>query len=146
MDISHYKKHIKHMESNIYKLQKTALSCRYIDEKIYWEKILWAEFYKKCLLEIFIKNMEAANKFLQKSSREEKILTIDELAKYNGKNQMPAYIAVNGIVYDVTFQGAWAGGTHFGLTVGKDLSNEFKSCHNTQSILDKLQKVGTLQK
>ena len=37
-----------------------------------------------------------------------------ELAKYNGQNGQPAYVAVDGVVYDVTGVAAWAGGKHHG--------------------------------
>lgn len=70
--------------------------------------------------------------------------TMEELIKYNGKNGNPAYVAVNGIVYDVTNNAAWAAATHFGLTAGKDLSGEFSSCHAGQQILNKLRVVGRL--
>lgn len=75
---------------------------------------------------------------------EQKTFTIQELSKYNGKGGNPAYVAVNGIVYDVTNNAAWAAGTHFGLTAGKDLTNEFASCHAGQTILSKLKVVGKL--
>ncbi len=68
--------------------------------------------------------------------------TLQELSKFDGKNGMPAYIAVNGTVYDVTNNAAWAAATHFGLTAGKDLTNEFASCHAGQPILSKLKVVG----
>lgn len=71
--------------------------------------------------------------------------TLQELSKYDGKNGNPAYIAVNGIVYDVTNNAAWAAATHFGLTAGKDLSSEFASCHAGQPILSKLKVVGKLE-
>lgn len=67
-----------------------------------------------------------------------------ELAKYNGKNGNAAYVAVNGIVYDVTNSAAWGGASHFGLTAGKDVSNEFASCHAGQPILSKLKVVGKM--
>lgn len=67
-----------------------------------------------------------------------------ELSKYNGKNGSPAYIAVNGTVYDVTNNAAWAAATHFGLSAGKDLSGAFASCHVDPSVLAKLTVVGKL--
>jgi len=70
--------------------------------------------------------------------------TLQELSKYDGKGGNPAYVAVNGIVYDVTNNAAWAAATHFGLTAGKDLTNEFASCHAGQPILSKLKVVGKL--
>lgn len=70
--------------------------------------------------------------------------TLQELSRFDGKGGNPAYAAVNGIVYDVTNNAAWAAATHFGLTAGKDLTNEFASCHSGQPILSKLKVVGKL--
>ncbi len=70
--------------------------------------------------------------------------TLQELSKYDGKGGNPAYVAVNGTVYDVTNNATWAAATHFGLTAGKDLTNEFASCHAGQQILSKLKVVGKL--
>lgn len=67
-----------------------------------------------------------------------------ELAAYNGKNGMPAYVAVNGIVYDVTNNAAWGAATHFGLSAGNDLTAQFASCHSGQPILQKLPQVGRM--
>lgn len=70
--------------------------------------------------------------------------TLQELSKFDGKGGNPAYVAVNGTVYDVTNNAAWAAATHFGLLAGKDLTNEFASCHASQPILSKLKEVGKL--
>lgn len=69
--------------------------------------------------------------------------TLQELSRYQGKDGSPAYVAVNGTVYDVTNNAAWAAATHFGLSAGKDLTNEF-SCHTGQPILSKLKVIGKL--
>ncbi|MBM7647456.1 putative heme/steroid binding protein [Bacillus ectoiniformans] len=83
------------------------------------------------------------NQFLQQTNQ--RVFTIEELATYNGKNGKPAYVAVNGTVYDVTNNRAWAAATHFGLTAGKDYTAEFASCHaGQQSILATLPVVGRL--
>lgn len=76
---------------------------------------------------------------------EQKVFTISELSKYDGKNGRPAYVAVNGIVYDVTNNPAWAAATHFGLQAGTDVTAAFASCHANQDILSKLKPVGRLQ-
>lgn len=53
--------------------------------------------------------------------------TKDDLARYNGKDGNPAYIAVDGTVYDVTDVTQWKGGTHAGkYEAGKDVTNELK--------------------
>lgn len=71
-------------------------------------------------------------------------LTAEELSQYTGKNGNPAYVAINGIIYDVTNSAAWAAASHFGLTAGKDLTSEFASCHTGEHILNKLTVVGKL--
>lgn len=71
--------------------------------------------------------------------------TLEELSKYNGANGEKAYAAVDGIVYDLSNVAAWGGGTHFGNVAGKDLTSEFKSCHN-KDILSDIPIVGYMKK
>lgn len=79
-------------------------------------------------------------------SRETKEFKVSELENYNGSWGKPAYVAVNGIVYDVSNEATWGGASHFGLIAGKDLSSQFQGCHGNESILTKLPKVGILKK
>ena len=53
--------------------------------------------------------------------------TLEELAEYNGEDGKDAYVAVDGIVYDVTYAGPWRGGIHNGFTAGRDLTEEIKN-------------------
>lgn len=76
--------------------------------------------------------------------REEREFTLEELAQYDGSNGKPAYVAVDGIVYDLSNVSAWAEGMHFNLTAGKDLTEQFNSCHG-MSTLKTLPKVGVLK-
>lgn len=72
--------------------------------------------------------------------------TVEELAEYNGSGGKEAYVGVNGKVYDVTSKIRWAGGTHFGLYAGQDLSDQFMSCHlGMIEILEQLPVVGVLE-
>jgi predicted heme/steroid binding protein len=57
----------------------------------------------------------------------EKTFTLDELSKYDGSGGNPAYIAVDGVVYDVTNVPQWQGGKHNGFTAGHDLTTEIKT-------------------
>lgn len=72
-------------------------------------------------------------------------ISLEELALHDGKNGNLAYIAINGVVYDVTNSPAWAAGTHFGLRAGSDVTDAFASCHNGDDILSKLPVVGFLE-
>jgi len=82
----------------------------------------------------------------QKNIRQTKEFTLSELSQYDGTMGKPAYVAVNGIVYDVSTNSKWSGAVHFGLVAGKDLSSQFESCHgDASSKLAKLPKVGILK-
>lgn len=98
------------------------------------------------ILESVMKAMNQPLHLQQQPAASENQITfsLQELSKYHGKDGSPAYVAVNGIVYDVTNNAAWAAATHFGLTAGRDLTSEFASCHAGQPILSKLKIVGKL--
>lgn len=71
--------------------------------------------------------------------------TIEELSQYDGSNGRPAYVAVNGIVYDVSLEATWGGGTHFSMYAGNDLSAQFNGCHKGKTeILRNLPQMGFL--
>ncbi len=74
-----------------------------------------------------------------------KVFSISELSNYDGMNGNPAYVAVNGTVYDVTTNSAWAAATHFGLKAGTDVTEAFASCHAAKDLLSELSMVGRLQ-
>ena len=54
-------------------------------------------------------------------------LTLEELAKFNGKDGARAYVAVDGIIYDMTDSAAWKNGVHNGFEAGKDLTDAIKN-------------------
>lgn len=75
------------------------------------------------------------------------LFTLESLAKFNGKNGQPAYVAVDGIVYDVSALGAWSGGEHFqGIEAGRDLSDAIKASPHGKAILSRAKVVGSLSK
>jgi predicted heme/steroid binding protein len=72
--------------------------------------------------------------------------TLEELAQYNGKDGNPAYVAVNGKVYDVTDVPAWRGGSHQGEVVaGIDATAFISQSPHGASVLNGLKVVGTLK-
>jgi len=80
------------------------------------------------------------------NSSEEKLFTLDELSKYDGKNGNSAYVAVNGVVYDVTHAENWNNGEHEnGISAGKDLTEELVNSPHGDSVIEKLPIVGKLK-
>lgn len=80
---------------------------------------------------------------------DEKTFTLDELAQYNGKDGAPAYVAVDGVVYDVTASQFWPEGEHpscnLGAMAGRDLSEEIKQAPaRMRASLQKMPVVGKL--
>jgi predicted heme/steroid binding protein len=71
-----------------------------------------------------------------------KTFTLSELAQYDGLNGRSPYVAVDGVVYDMT--GVFTSGYHFGHKAGTDLSNAFYLKH-VKSAITKYPVVGTLQ-
>lgn len=69
--------------------------------------------------------------------------TAATLAAYNGRNGQPAYVAVDGIVYDLS--SVFRNGRHQGHQAGQDLTELFYSEHYI-SILSRYPVVGTYQK
>lgn len=61
-----------------------------------------------------------------------KTLTATELAKYNGQNGQPAYVAVDGVVYDLS--SIFQNGSHFSHLAGQELTSSFYSYHAKNQI------------
>ena len=72
-------------------------------------------------------------------------LTLEQLKQYDGKNGNPAYVAVDGIIYDVTNVAKWKNGEHNGYSAGNDLTDiiKNKSPHGVKN-LEGLPVVGKL--
>lgn len=57
----------------------------------------------------------------------ERTFTRAELSRYNGLNGMSAYVAVNGVIYDLT--PVFSQGMHFNHLAGQDLTGAFLRQH-----------------
>ncbi|WP_406676792.1 cytochrome b5 domain-containing protein [Neomoorella carbonis] len=81
-----------------------------------------------------------------------KEFTLEELAQYDGSNGKPAYVAVNGLVYDVTNVEGWKEGVHKPWSdkrvAGRDLTSELAKAppsHRQKEFWAKLPVVGRLK-
>lgn len=105
-------------------------------------------YAKKYYRELAYRDIRKSNEIINNSFRQnQREFTLEELTSYSGEGGKPAYVAVNGIVYDVSLNPAWGGGTHFGIYAGRDLTAEFNACHkNSAAILKNLPEVGIIKK
>ncbi len=68
-----------------------------------------------------------------------------QLADKNGKNGNPGYVAVDGIIYDISDSKLWKNGTHMNRHhAGTDLSKELRAAPHGAEVLNKFQKVADL--
>ena len=71
-----------------------------------------------------------------------KPFTREELAKYNGLDGMPSYVAVDGLVHDMGDSLLWKDGKHFGNIAGRELTLNYKSCHAGRPRIDEFPVIG----
>jgi predicted heme/steroid binding protein len=87
-------------------------------------------------------NVVTSSVQIQDEDSTEKVFTREELAKYDGKDGMPAYVAVDGLVYDLSR--IFREGTHFEHVAGQELTDAFYSYHAKREII-KYPIVGTYE-
>lgn len=83
------------------------------------------------------------------TSAGERTFTLEDLAQFDGKDGRAAYVAVDGVVYDVSGSRSWPDGTHgrcsLGAMAGKDLSEEIKKApSNMRALLANMPIVGKM--
>ncbi len=83
------------------------------------------------------------------SGAETGTFTVDGLARFDGKNGSRAYVAVDGVVYDLTGSAFWKDGEHsscdLGAMAGRDLSDMIKQAPaRMRAALEGMPVVGTL--
>jgi predicted heme/steroid binding protein len=75
-----------------------------------------------------------------------KEFTRQELARYDGTNGRPAFIAYRGKVYDVSNSFLWKGGRHQVLhNAGKDLTEELDNAPHGPELLERAPVIGVLK-
>ena len=69
------------------------------------------------------------------TSSAERIFTERELQQFDGTRGQPAYIAYEGVVYDVTASSLWRGGQHKDLHfAGTDLTRTLRKAPHTAEV------------
>lgn len=97
-------------------------------------------------------NAAAEEKAAEKKAEawKDKVFTSEELKKFDGKSGRPVYVAVDGVVYDLSGVKYWKGGSHMNMhESGEDLSEDIKNrapkgIHKGGKILERYPKVGVL--
>lgn len=80
------------------------------------------------------------------AGEEEQVFTLEELGEYDGQDGKAAYVAVDGVVYDVTNVGAWKDGKHpGGLEAGGEHTENVLAAPHGESVLKDLPVVGKLE-
>ncbi|GFP77987.1 cytochrome b5 domain-containing protein [Clostridium fungisolvens] len=99
------------------------------------------EYYKEKDAEKQMKNDNVETAFSFRTRE----FTMKELSGYNGVGDNPAYIAVNGTVYDITGERALNQIIAAGFRPGTDLSEQFNSGKLSRQLLNNTRIVGVLR-
>jgi predicted heme/steroid binding protein len=76
---------------------------------------------------------------------EYRLFSKQELARFNGKDGAPAYIAFQGKVYDVSQSFLWLGGRHWVFhDAGADLTDALADAPHNSDQLDRFPVIGLL--
>lgn len=71
--------------------------------------------------------------------------TRSQLALRNGQDKPQIWVALNGIIYDVTNSRLWRDGKHYEHWAGQDLTHELEDAPHTEKVFDKFKPIGILR-
>ena len=73
-------------------------------------------------------------------------MTTEELAKFDGIDGRATYVAVNGIIYDISSSQLWQSGRHEGgHKAGQDLTEELQSAPHLRTTIERFPVVGKIE-
>ena len=73
-------------------------------------------------------------------------MTIEELARFDGVDGRATYVAVNGIIYDISSSQLWQSGRHEGgHKAGQDLTEELQSAPHLRTAIERFPVVGKIE-
>lgn len=70
--------------------------------------------------------------------------TKQQLALRNGQDKPQIWVALKGIIYDVTESRLWKNGKHYEHWAGQDLTEELADAPHTDAVFEKFERVGML--
>lgn len=71
--------------------------------------------------------------------------TKSQLALRNGQDKPQIWVALRGLIYDVTNSRLWRNGKHYEHWAGQDLTDELKDAPHTEKVFEKFVVVGRLK-
>lgn len=71
--------------------------------------------------------------------------TRSQLALRNGQDRPEIWVALHGLIYDVTVSRLWRNGKHYEHWAGQDLTDELKDAPHTEKVFEKFVVVGKLK-
>ncbi len=72
-----------------------------------------------------------------------RVFNAQTLANYDGREGRPAYVAIDGVVYDLSNSTRWINGMHNGHQAGQDLSRQIPQNHRADMRIEMFPVVGT---
>jgi predicted heme/steroid binding protein len=66
------------------------------------------------------------------------------LALRNGQDKPEIWVALDGLIYDVTESRLWKNGKHYEHWAGQDLTEELKDAPHSEKVFEKFRVVGLL--
>lgn len=71
--------------------------------------------------------------------------TKSQLALRNGQDKPQVWVALHGVIYDVTDSRLWKTGKHYEHWAGQDLTDELKDAPHTEKVFEKFKAIGRLK-
>lgn len=70
--------------------------------------------------------------------------TKSQLALRNGQDKPQIWVALHGVIYEVTDSRLWKNGKHYEHWAGQDLTDELKDAPHTEKVFEKFKAIGRL--
>lgn len=75
----------------------------------------------------------------------ERVFTAEELSHYDGVEGRPAYVAYNGLVYDVSESPEFPEGDHYGYMAGEDHTDIMDEAPHEDDVLEQFPVIGRFE-